>query len=251
MSDEVVTQMPSLTRKYFLNSHKFYVEQAQKRLLSQFENMEQEAKKFAEEWIDKNDYYFDPDIHDPADIYDQANDEELEFFLELSELKDQVRLSIVAGMYHKWEKQLREWLVNEARHWNKYEILKSKIWLISIADIFDMFEKFGWNIFNEQFYKEIDACRLVVNVFKHGNGNSLNDLKQKYPEYIVDPLQSNNHITNREYLDYTNLELSDKQLQEFSDAITGFWESIPDNIFISQINSFPKWLEKILGQDAL
>lgn len=249
MSEEIVIQMPSFTRSHYIKSHKFYVEQTNKRLLSQFENIEKEAKDFADEWLEKCDRNFDPERDDPADIFDQANDEELDFLLELSDLKDQVQLNIVAGMYHKWEKQLHEWLVNEARHWKKYDVLKNKIWTINIGDIFDMFEKFGWNISNETFYQKIDACRLVVNVFKHGNGNSLNDLKNKYPEYIVDPLQSINFANNRDYLDHSNLVLSDKQLQDFSNAIIDFWEKIPENIFLSQINALPRWLDKILGQD--
>lgn len=33
-------------------------------------------------------------------------------------------------------------------------------------------------------FPRMDAMRLVVNVFKHGEGQPLDDLRQNYPEFL-------------------------------------------------------------------
>jgi hypothetical protein len=53
-------------RQSLIKRHQFYVKQARKRVLSQFENMEEEADKAAEEWLEQSSGRFDPDWHDPG-----------------------------------------------------------------------------------------------------------------------------------------------------------------------------------------
>ena len=97
-------------RQELISNHKFYVEQARKRLLSQFEDVSGEADKFAEEWLSKADQWFDPDRHDPDEFQEQAYDKSITFYGLLTDMHDQTRLSVIAGMYHEWDKQLRDWL---------------------------------------------------------------------------------------------------------------------------------------------
>ena len=128
-------------------------------------------------------------------------------------------------MYHKWDKQLRDWLILETKFLKCYTVLKSKIWNVNLGNIIDFFDGLGWNIRKEKFFSKIDACRLIVNVYKHGNGNSFDELLLKYPEYVVNPLPG----LDTAYLDYENVVLTDQHLQEFSDAIIEFWETVPEN----------------------
>ena len=96
----------------------------------------------------------------------------------------------------------------------------------------------------------LDACRLVVNVYKHGEGNSLEDLKQKYPEYLHDPfLASGGGFSDVEHRDHTDLNVSDEQFQAFSDAIVAFWQAVPENIFKSTANDVPDWFGKAIRKD--
>lgn len=39
----------------------------------------------------------------------------------------------------------------------------------------------------KSYFPKLDACRLVVNVYKHGKGTALNQLRSRYPEYLADP----------------------------------------------------------------
>jgi hypothetical protein len=43
-------------------------------------------------------------------------------------MRDQTRLSIIAGMFHEWDKKLRSWLVKEIRHWHDGEEALKKTW---------------------------------------------------------------------------------------------------------------------------
>ena len=112
----LVLQMWEPMRQTWMAEHRFYVEQARKRLLTQFEDIEKEAEEAAEEHLATSSAYYDPDVHDVGDAYEAANDAGLEFYRLLSEMQERALLSIVAGLYHEWDKKLREWLVKEVRH---------------------------------------------------------------------------------------------------------------------------------------
>lgn len=66
MSDYVLFQMWGPFRQSLIAGHLFYVEQARRRLLSQFGDIEAEADKAAEDWLRRSSGRFDPDRHDPA-----------------------------------------------------------------------------------------------------------------------------------------------------------------------------------------
>lgn len=171
-------------------------------MLSQFDNMEEEADKAAEEWLEQSGDQFDPDRHDPGDFYEAANDVGIEFYQLLSDMRDQTRLSVIAGMFHEWEKQLRDWLVREILHWHRGESVVAKVWSADFCKIADLLESFGWKIRSTDYLKTLDACRLVVNVYKHGVGPSLKDLKQSYPEYLDNPLSGSRSPWAEKMLDY-------------------------------------------------
>ena len=79
MRDHVLFQMWEPFRQSLIKGHLFYFDQAQKRLISQFEDIEAESEKASEEWLERSSDYFDPDRHDPGDFYEAANEAGIEF----------------------------------------------------------------------------------------------------------------------------------------------------------------------------
>lgn len=234
-------------RQSLIAGHLFYVEQARKRLLSQFDDMEAEADKAAEDWLVRSKGRFDPDRHDPGDFHEAANDAGIEFYGLLSDMRDQTRLSVVAGMFHEWDKQLRDWLVREIGHWHHGDTAGMKVWSANFADIGKLLESLGWNLCNADYVRTLDACRLVVNVYKHGEGSSLDDLRQKFPEYLDDPFKgSGGTFSSVTHRDYTHLMVSEEQFQAFSDAIVAFWRAVPESIFESMVDDVPDWFGKAI-----
>src|SRR3546814_6041012 len=81
-------------------------------LLDQFtdESIKADSDRFEREWLANRSSFFDPDRDDEGAIYEQAWDESIAFYERLDDLRNATRLSIIAGMYHEWEQQLRDWL---------------------------------------------------------------------------------------------------------------------------------------------
>lgn len=250
MSGYVLFQMWGPFRQSLVKGHLFYVEQARKRLLSQFNDIEADADRAAEEWLEQSGRHFDPDRHDPGDFYEAAHDVGIEFHGLLNDMREQTRLSVVAGMFHEWDKQLRDWLVSEIRHWHRGDNATLKVWSADFSQIADLLESFGWNVRSADYFRALDACRLVVNVYKHGEGKSLDDLKNSFPEYLDDPFNGfDDALSDTKYRNHTHLKVSDDQFQAFSVAIVAFWRDAPENVGDSRVTDVPDWFGKAILKD--
>jgi hypothetical protein len=250
MSGYALFQMWGPFRQSLIKGHSFYVEQARKRLLSQFDGIKADADCEAEEWLQQSGQHFNPDRHDPGDFYERANDVGIEFYELLSEMREQTRLSVVAGMFHEWDKQLRDWLVREIQHWHRGDNATLKVWSADFGQIADLLESFGWKLRSVDYFRTLDACRLVVNVYKHGEGKSLGDLRNGFPEYLNDSLKDfGGMLSDTNYRDHTHLKVSDDQFQAFSDAILAFWRDVPENVDDSQLTDVPEWFGKAILKD--
>lgn len=248
--DWIAFQMWEPYRKSLIREHRFFYEQAGKRLLSQFEDINAEAEAAAEEWLEQQGTSFDPDRHDPDAFYEAAHDYAVEFYLNLEGMRNDTRLSVVAGLFHKWDKALRGWLVREMRKWHCGDKVIAKVWAIDFPGMVELLENFGWKLRTEKFYPVIDACRLVVNIYKHGDGKSLIELRQSHPQYFDDPLADfPGNCGTGAHIDHSDLKLSEGQVGEFADAIEAFWAAVPANVFASQVQTLPKWFEKALNSD--
>ncbi|EWG99214.1 hypothetical protein [Halomonas sp. BC04] len=253
MADRVLFQMYSGHRAQLIEKHEFYVKQATARLLDQFTDdaISQEADRAAKESLERRGQYFDPDRHDPGDFEEAAYDDGVWRYQLMTELRDRVRLSIVSGFFHEWEKNLRQWLVDEVRHWHHGEVTRGTVWKKNLNDLFDLLESFGWPLKSSPYFKDLDACRLVVNVYKHGDGTSLNELASSYPQFLEHPLAAMRGQVGEMWfsLSHEYLKVSDRNLAAFSSAILMFWKDVPENVFHSQIMEPPSWLVKAIEKD--
>jgi len=246
----VLFQMWGPFRESLIKTHLFYVEQARKRLLSQFDSIDADADRAADEWLERSAQYFDPDRDDPGGFYETTNDVAIEFYGLLSDMREQTRLSVVAGMFHEWDKQLRGWLVREIHYWHQGDKAASEVWKVDFDKIVDLLESLSWNIRNTDYFRTLNACRLVVNVYKHGKGNSLRDLWDNFPEYLDDSFKGYSRTwMDTKYRDHTHLKVSDDQFQAFSAAILAFWREVPENADKSQVTNVPDWFDRAILKD--
>lgn len=225
-------QLVDSERELRVSEHRFYVDQAKTRLLSQFANIEAEADQAESEHWERSGQSFDPDWHDPGDLADAARDHGLEFYQLLSEMHDRTRLSVVAGMYHHWDKTFRRFLVREFR-WPKLVIgdnTRRALWKLDSAKLERLLEAIGLDLSALACYPRIDAMRLVVNVFKHGEGKSLDDLQLRYPEF----LRASSHGWN--LFDDTDMEVSDVHVDDFAASIELFWRELPATVKFDEAN---------------
>jgi len=250
MSEYLLFQMWEPFRKSLIAAHLFYVEQARKRLLSQFEDIESEADRAAEDWLDEHSDRFNQEVHDPGEFEERACDAGIEFYQLLTDMRDRTRLSVVSGMYHEWDKHFRQWIADEIHHWHVGDTIAFKVWTVDFRKLTDLMASLGWKLRDTGYFDKLDACRLVVNVYKHGKGNSLDELKSNHPDYLSDPLgEMKGPFGGVEFLDHSHLFVSDEQLQEFSDAIVSFWKDVPSKIFAREGMNVPAWFEKARSKD--
>ena len=243
MSGYTLFQMTAYDRQLHIDRHLFYWEQAKERLLDQFTELEdpRNADKCIEQWLSNNAHRFNPDWHDHDDFCDKAFD----FYLRLIALGNQTKLSVLAGMFHAWEKEFRDWLINEIRHWHWSEKLPTVIGKASFENLLALADALAWNIREKEYFAKLDTCRLVVNVYKHGAGSSFEQLREKYPEFFPSYWRiPERAFGNLDYERHQELTVTIEQMQGFADAIVQFWKDVPENIWDHPAIELPNWLGK-------
>ncbi|MFJ5235181.1 hypothetical protein ACIP86_00240 [Pseudomonas neuropathica] len=234
-------------RRSVIEQHRFYVDQGKTKLLSQFKNIEKEAHEAAERWLERRCEHFDPDQDDSGSFEEDAYQEGVEYHRLLSELRDQTRLSIVAGMYHSWDKELRRWLVTEIQHWHRGPCVTEAVWKATFEEILELLVSCGLAQAGAGYLQKLSACRYVVNVYKHGEGSSLERLKTLHPEYLRG-LSGEQSELDALFIDHTSLLVTDQQLEDFSGAVIEFWRKIPNRISSNTLN-VPAWFAKARDKD--
>ena len=216
-------------RHALVAEHRFYFEQAKVRLLSTFANIEHEAYDVAEAFWQAPMASFDPDVHDEACHAEDAQNEGIMFYGLLSEMHERTRLSVVAGMYHQWDKEWRRFLVRQLRCPGLMPGPRTRrsLWTLDSTEVEALVRGLGLEVRAFPNFARLDAMRLVVNVFKHGEGKSLDDLRQTYPEFV--PAVNGWAPTHP---DDTDMKVTDAHLDEFATAIESFWTSLPGELVI-------------------
>jgi hypothetical protein len=132
-------------RRQILARHNFYVEQVHVKVLAQFLDIETEAQAFVDSEYDQLNSLSAREDIDMSDLADFANDRGQEFYGLLHDLKQQMILGAIAGMYHQWDKDLRTFAERELSHNFVREDAEKAAWNPSGGSMFELLEQFGWN----------------------------------------------------------------------------------------------------------
>lgn len=218
--------------------------------------MENEADQEANNAWTKSGKNFDPDIHDEGIMADDANDTGIWRYHLLSELRNSVRLTLTASMYFEMDKELRSWLARELRNLTPglqrsisqsghkgpqkvpYPKAAEQVQKKPIHEVWSLLKCLGLNVQAQPYFQELEKCRLVVNIYKHGAGSSLDDLKKNYANFYKRTCVSSISSTDLTQL----MQIKDSDLDGFANAITLFWESVPNGVELSKVTNFPKWV---------
>ena len=223
--------MNETRKKILIDSQKYYFQEAKNRILSNFGDIEKDAENFREEWLRNNACHFD----DPADYYENAWDYSVEFYIRLNEMKRRTYLSVLSDMFFEWDKKLRKIHIDVSNTYFRSEKLEKAIWKQSFSELLDLFSVYGWNV-NSKIREQLYKYSLVVNVFKHGEGTSFNELIKNYGELFEQGGLS--------FPRPDGLWVKDVDLNTLSDAIIHFWTDIPQELPDKDDYSVPHWFEK-------
>ena len=220
-------------REIFLGEHDFFVKQAEIRIFNNFkyEDIEKAAKKekkdFLKRQLSKGTYGTDVNIDNIAEY---AEDHSMTFGVMLHRMKSEVILAILTSLYHRWEKNLRERIEHLGREFGlEYTEDKRKkvFWESNIDKMLDKLKQFtGWDVRKEPWYPKIDACRLLASAYKHGKGHSLDELKEKYPEYLGGFFGVSGRSDRGPPL-YEDLWVEQENFVKIANAFREFWVKFP------------------------
>lgn len=231
MAGRIQLHMWDPFRDHLLRRHAFYVEQAKGRVLSQFKDINGEAEKFADDEYDRiglQPAYYEMDDCAAAEM---ANDRAQDFYGLLTDLHREMTLATLAGLYHQWDKDLRGFIDSElGKDGVASDDIKKVVWKRDIAEVVKLLAEFGWDCRTDDFFADLDAARLVVNVYKHGKGKSLDDLVAQHPEFLREGLAGFSLGSSRDYVDHEWLSVSDEQFDRIATAIEAFWRAFPERL---------------------
>jgi hypothetical protein len=215
---------------WIFEEHDFYVAQINERVIAQFQDLNGDADRYAKAEYRRLSERPGRGDGDMAAVAEHAHDNAVEYYRMLADLKQSVILGALSGLYHQWEKQLRDFIEMELVHDMSRTEATKIAWSRDIANVFHFLGGIGWDVRAEAFFPLIDACRLVVNVYKHGQGNSLTELNSKYPEYLPDQLAKLVEIdgSSNPYHDW--LSVSEDGFAKMAGGLRAFWEQFPERL---------------------
>ena len=216
-----------------LARHDFYMEQVKDRVLGNFGNMEKEANRVAEEVYDRIESECSDGYEDMAAAAETALEHGEGFYMLLSDMKTQTTLGALASLYHQWEKDFRGFMERELSEARYRDDIKKRIWRWNTRELFEILEEFGWSVRQAQWYPLLNACSLIVNVYKHGKGTSLDELAENYPQYLKRPFD----VTVEEAFpispDHEDLLLTEEEFDQIAGALRQFWADFPERLFLT------------------
>ena len=151
----------------------------------------------------------------------------------LSDMKSQTILGALASLYHQWDKTFRDFMEGELTRTYDRDQVTEYAWQPNIGKLFDILEKFNWPVRQAEWFPLVNACRLIVNVYKHGKGRSLDELAENYPEYLkgegydIIPLFKELTTPNHE-----DLAVTDEEFEKITAAMRRFWVDFPERLFL-------------------
>lgn len=232
-------------RANLIEINDFYLAQSKKKLLSQFESISDEADQYEMQWqVENKDHYSNRDPEDSSLFYNAAYEASINYYQNLSDLHENVRFSIIAGMFHRWEKQFRSFLHNESRWWRCIDQVRQDIWSLPVNKLFILFKNDDFDIEDQDFFKDFDACRVLVNVYKHGNGSSFKELCKKYPEFLNENYQGIENHALPYFIYEPKFNVRNEDVIKFSEAISEFWRKIPNVKNFENAEDKEEWLKR-------
>ena len=172
---------------------------------------------------------FDGDL---SSFAEDAMEEGIERYQSLEFVKGQLQALSVAGLYHLWERVLKEFIIRELP---KESLVggTAKVQRADFSQLIDGLHAGGFDVRNEDFFDDLETSRLVANVCKHGDGSSFSNLKQKAPGLLLGP----NEVRKQFPIgppQPEDLWIKSKQIEEFGSAIERFWKTMPERLSVPQ-----------------
>ena len=224
----------SSNRAWALGQHRALVHGVREKLLPAFECIEAEARAFAEQeherlarrpsWGDGTDM---------VEVAEEAIERGHERYQDLLFVQGQLQALSVAGLYHLWERTLKEFLVRELRWMETPGKIIRKIRLAGFVELMSILARLDFAVRDQSFFNGLKTVSLIANTCKHGKGPAFKRLAKEAPEFLRGPYQTDSlFLFNRPEPD--DLWIDTSKIEELASAIEQFWISMPESLPISE-----------------
>ena len=217
----------NLSRKIALDATRAYVDGFSTRLLPVFDHIDDEASAASEKaWQDAMSSPAYDDNFDPGDYAEAAQEHGIEVYANLHFIRRQLLGLATAGLYHLWERLLKQFFCKELRGWTFDGRDIHKIMApANFSSLEDFLSQFGFQLAQQSYYADLCQLRLVSNVIKHGDGKSCDELRTSAPHLFE---EYNYHFDIFSKAD--SLELKPTDFTHYAKAVMDFWETFPENL---------------------
>lgn len=212
-----------------LETTKAYSDGFSFRLIPIFDNIEVEAEKVIQEHWDNSmtSTAYEGDYYDHGDLAEAAQDAGNQMYQNLSFVRQQLIGLSIAGLYHLWERTLKQFIEKEFRHYSFDDKIFKDLRKANFEEIVELLQQFDHDLTKEPYYNKLDELRLIANTIKHGEGKSCDDLIKVAP-HLFDGFLKTFEISPTAQ----DLALSPEDFRVYTDAVTQFWMLLPTKMVL-------------------
>lgn len=215
-------------KRRFIGQVEFLHKTIEQRLIPTFNSAEQEAEEITEnKWNELNSFVCCPDI-DPADLAEAAEEEGVDYFLMLLDIKQTLLNTTAITLFHLFEQQVIFMLRREIVHPAEEFCVK----LMKIKEFRKRLLSSGIDITQYKSWNTISELNHLANATKHGEGSSAEKLRKVRPDLFSHPSSIERDLgprskspSRRLYspLSGEDIYVSETDLVRYKNAIVGFW----------------------------
>ena len=169
----------------FLRTVEYFERTLNQKVLPSFDSISHEAEQVETEAFERLGKSVDPEWYDPADYFEAARDEGIDFYIMANGMKQGITNLFTAGLFHLFE----QWFLKIYRQELVSFREEPKPNLLKLAIALDrLLRGNGIDIQTFSSWRTVDELRLVANTIKHADGASCKELKKLRPDLFVSPL---------------------------------------------------------------
>lgn len=217
-------------RDWALGLHRAFVQGVNDKLFPAFENIEAEADKFTEQEYERlgsmPSWGEGPGMDEIAET---AEDRGIERYQDLVFVQVQLHALAVAGLYHLWERSLKDFLIRTLGWEGLTDDGRREVQNFRFAKLIDTLTEVGFAVREQSFFDQIEIASLVANACKHGEGPSFERLVEKAPELLRGPHKIELPFGIPQPDD---LWIDAETFSKLDSAFTNFWKTMPEYLSI-------------------
>lgn len=164
---------------------------------------------------------------DAGDIAERAMDRGLARYEDLAFVRGHLHALAVAGLYHLWERTLKDFLLRELNWFGGDARNRKKLQHADFETLVAILGSMGFHIESDPFYRGMNLARLVTNAIKHGEGPAFDELKAVAPHLVRGPMGLDFDFT---VATPDDIWIDGPAFAELAIAFRQFWEALPEDL---------------------